>query len=59
MNIISNFSFSEEININDTVECIRNSTPTKKGELKNKLERATNLSQEERTSSTNSSNYIF
>ena len=51
MSYSSKFSFSEEINLNDSFEFIRNSAPLEKREFNLKSNSITDLS-EEKTSST-------
>lgn len=52
MSLESNFSIYGEVNLNDSIEFLRNSTPTKKEELKRNSEATTtDLSIEDRNSS--------
>ena len=55
MSFLSNYSFSEEINLNDSIEFLRNSSPIQKQDLKPNLEIPTDLSSDERNSSAVSS----
>ena len=55
MSFLSNYSFSEEINLNDSIEFLRNSSPIQKQDLKPNLEIPIDLSSDERNSSALSS----
>ena len=52
MSFVQNYSFSEEINLNDSIEFLRNSSPNQKQEVKPSIEGTSDLSSDERTSST-------
>lgn len=56
---LSDSSLNEEISLNDSIDFIKNSDPLPCGYLKPNLERNSNISQEDRTSNTLSSKYIF
>ena len=59
MSFLSNYSFSEEINLNDSIEFLRNSSPIQKQDLKPNLDGPTDLSSDERNSSALSSKYFL
>lgn len=60
MSFKSNFSLFEEFNLNDSIEFLRNSTPEKKEEPKRHSQvTTTDLSLDDRTSSTLSRKYLF
>ena len=59
MSFLSNNSFSEEINLNNSIDFLRNSSPIQKQEFKPSLEGASDLSSDERTSSTLSRKFLF
>ena len=59
MSFISNYLFSEEINLNDSIEFLRNSSPNKKQEFKPNIEGTSDLSSDERTSSTLSRKFLL
>ena len=59
MSFLSNNSFSEEINLNNSIDFLRNSSPIQKQEFKLSLEGASDLSSVERTSSTLSRKFLF
>ena len=59
MSFPSNYSFSEKINLNDSIEFLRNLSPNQKQEFKPSLEGASDLSSDERTSSTLSCKFLL
>ena len=59
MSFLSNYSFSEEINLNNSIDFLRNSSPIHKQEFKPSLEGTSDLSSVERTSSTLSRKFLF
>ena len=59
MSFLSNNSFSEEINLNDSIDFLRNSSLIHKQEFKSSLEGASDLSSDERTSSSLSRKFLF
>ena len=59
MSSLSDSSLSEEVSLNDSIDFLRNPESAPNALFKPNFERASNISQEERTSSTLSSKFIF
>ena len=59
MSFMSNYLVSEEINLNDSIEFLRYSSPNQKQEFKPNIEGNSDLSSDERTSSTLSRKFLL
>ena len=59
MSLVSNISFSEEVNLNDSIDFLRNSSPIQKQELKPSLEGSSDLCSDDRTLSALSRKYLL
>ena len=59
MSLVSNISFSEEVNLNDSIEFLRNSSPNQTQEFKPNLEIISDISSDDRVSSSLSRKYFL
>lgn len=59
MSLVSNISFSEEVNLNDSIEFLRSSSPNQTQEFKPNLEIISDISSDDRFSSSLSRKYFL